>query len=348
MRVAILQNEDKGSANKWKIACEKENITCDVIDITASDWLEKILLIKYDFLLSKPPGLLTHYKTMYDERLYIISKVLKIPVYPTYEECFIYENKKLLSYFLKANNIPHPSTQVFYSKEDAVKFTYHSNYPFVGKTSIGASGSGVTIIKNKKTAKKYILKAFSKKGIKRRFGPNRVTGSPKLWLEKAMKSPKLLLKKIKEYLGIYKHGERDFVIFQEFVPHEFEWRVVRIGESYFAHKKIKYKEKASGSKGIEYVNPPFSILNFSRELCEKHQFNFMALDIFEDSKSGFLVNEMQTIFGHVQDYILAVDGEPGRYIYKNNSWIFEPGDFNTNESYDLRLKTALELHERSK
>jgi glutathione synthase/RimK-type ligase-like ATP-grasp enzyme len=344
MRIAILRNEDPDSSHKWQLACEKLKLSYLVIDLTSSDWLSQVQNESFDFFLLKPPGLLSHFKNLYDERIYIITKILKKTTFPSYEECFVYENKKLLSYYLEANAIPHPRTKIFYSKKEAVGYTKETAYPIVAKTSIGASGSGVQIIRNVNQAKKYIGKAFSRKGIKRRFGPNRVTGSPIKWLSKAIKAPDYLLKKIKEYLTIYKHGETDFVIFQEFIPHEFEWRAVRIGNSYFAHKKIKFGDKASGSKGIEYCTPPETILNFTRELCEKYDFQFMAVDLFEDDKGGYLVNEMQTIFGHVQDFILSIDGTPGRYLYINNSWVFEPGDFNTNESFDLRLQTALELY----
>lgn len=343
MNIGILYNEDPESAKKWQMACEKANLSFKMINLTSSDWLENILKEHFDFFLLRPPCSLMHYKNLYDERLYIISKILKFNTYPSYEESYIYENKKLLNYYLKANKIPHPQTWVFYSKVEALIFIDKTKYPIVAKTSIGASGSGVEIIKNKKQALKYIKQAFSKKGIKRRFGPNRVTGTPKKWLNKALQSPSYLTKKINEYLTIYKHGERDFLIFQEYIAHDFEWRAVRIGNSYFAHKKIKFGDKASGSKGIEYVNPPISILDFTKELCEKHNFNFMAIDLFEDGKGGFLVNELQTIFGHVQKYILEVNGKQGRYQYINNQWVFEEGNFNTNESYDLRLKVAIDL-----
>ena len=146
-----------------------------------------------------------------------------------------------------------------------------------------------------------------------------------------------------EYVSVYRNGERDFIIFQEYIPHNFEWRAVRIGNSYFAHKKIKVGDKASGSKGIEYVDPPVSLLNFTRELCEKHNFQFMAVDLFEDGKYEYLVNELQPIFGHVQDFILSIDGKSGRYQYIHNQWVFQEGDFNSNESYDLRLETAIDI-----
>ena len=347
MEIAILRHERADSIKKWQLACEKKGLKYDIINLSRSNWLEKVMEKPYDFFLLRPPGNVEHYKNLYDERTYIIARVLKLKVFPSYEECYIYENKRLLSYFLKAMNIPHPQTNVFYNKEEALKFIEASTYPIVGKTAIGASGSGVKIIKNLSQAKIYINKAFSSKGLKRRFGPNRVIGSPKKWTEKTLINPQYFLKKLKGYLFTHKYGQKDFVIFQEYIHHDFEWRAVKIGDSYFAHKKIKSGEMASGSKGIEYVNPPKSILDFIRKISAENNFNSMAFDIFEDKERGFLVNELQTTFGHVQDYILEVDGVPGRYVYQGNNWIFEPGDFNSNESYDLRLEAAIELFKKN-
>ncbi len=347
MKAAILRNENPQSGDKWAIACRNAGIEYSIINLSAHDWLNKIKNIEFDFCLSRPPGLLSHYKNLYDERLFIICKVLNKPTYPSYEECYIYENKKLLSYFLAARNIPHPRTYVMYNKQEAFGFIKSAKLPIVAKTSIGASGSGVSIIKTRQHAKRYIRKAFSGRGIKRRFGPNRVTGTPKKWFLKALNSPKYFYKKLLDYLSIVRHGEKDFILFQEYVPHEYEWRVVRIGESYFAHKKIKTGDKASGSKGIEYVNPPFSLLDFARKICEENNFHFMAIDLFESKENNYSVNELQTLFGHVQNYIMTVNGEIGRYIYSNNQWIFENGDFNSNESFDLRLKEVIKLYERS-
>jgi hypothetical protein len=45
---------------------------------------------------------------------------------------------------------------------------------------------------------------------------------------------------------------------------------------------------------------------------------------------------------------MLIDGKPGRYINKSGKWIFEEGDFNTNESYDLRLQAALDLLQSGK
>ena len=74
----------------------------------------------------------------------------------------------------------------------------------------------------------------------------------------------------------------------------------------------------------------------------------MAIDIFEDGKGGYLINEMQTMFGHAQDHICEKNGVPGRFININNNWQFESGMFNANLSYDLRLENVLEMLENNK
>jgi len=345
MKAGILAPPNRDLIKKWIIACENMNVEYTVIDLISSNWFETLTRTNCDFLLTRPPGNLMHEKNMYDERLYIIDNYTSFRMYPTYTECFLYENKKLLSYFLKANNIPHPATQVFYSKPEALDFITTSSFPIVGKTSIGASGSGVRFINTHSDAVKYINQAFSKHGTRREVGPSKATGSPSKWIKKSLSNPGYLMNKLRAYRSIHSHGERDFVLFQEYIPHTFEWRAARIGESYFAHKKVLFGSKASGSKEIDYVEPPVSLLDFVHELCERFSFTFMAIDILEYPEGKYLVNELQTLFGHVQDFIMSISSIPGRYVLNQHDWVFQPGDFNSNESYDLRLKTIIRIEE---
>ncbi len=99
---------------------------------------------------------------------------------------------------------------------------------------------------------------------------------------------------------------------------------------------------ASGTKNKIYDNPPMALFDFMKEICDETGFYSQAVDIFEAPNGGYLVNEIQTIFGQSDEYQMIVDGKRGRYIY-NQGWIFEEGDFNTNKSYDLRIEHALEL-----
>jgi len=342
MLVVILKNENADSHQKWQNACESYGINFVVVDILRADFLDCLKAINPTFCLAQPPGMVLLYKRMFDERIFAIENYLGIKVFPAYHEIAIHENKNALAYFLEANDIPHPKTMVFYSKKEALDYIKTAKLPLVAKTTIGAAGSGVKILINRKQALKYAKIAFSK-GISRRFGPNKKTGTPKSWFMKAVKSPDYFFSKLKEYKSRARDLQYGYIILQEYIEHNYEWRCVKIGESFFAYKKLKIGDKASGSKQFDYGEPPIEILDFTRNLCNNHNFSFMAIDLFYVNGKIY-VNELQTIFGHKNSFICMVREQKGRYLYRNGNWSFEAGDFNTNESYNLRLSHILSLY----
>lgn len=346
IKTIILSNEQKDDHSLWVKACEayKEKIEYRVVNLTSNNWLEEIQKESFDVLLAKPGGLTAQFKQQYDERVYILSNVLGYEVYPTAKEIFIYENKRFLSYWLKANNIEHPTTHVFYSKKEAINLSSGFPLPLVGKTNIGASGSGVNILSSRHDLKKYINTTFSGQGTPKRAGPN--FQKPHL-LKRGMHyiwQPRDIFKKLGVYKTLRSDVQKSFCILQEYVPHTFEWRVVRIGDSFFAHKKLTTHGKASGSLLKNYDNPPFSVLDYVNDLTDRFDFRSMAVDLFETKPGNYLVNEMQCIFGQSDPYQMLVDNKPGRYIYKDR-WIFEEGGFASNECYDLRLEYILQKYQ---
>ena len=118
LRLAILENEEEESHLLWIKACEymKQSVEWAVVNITRSSWLQDILGGSFDGLLATPSGNTSSFKLLYDERVRILNTVCGIPVFPSLEEILIYENKKYLSYWLEANNIPHPKTWFFTMK----------------------------------------------------------------------------------------------------------------------------------------------------------------------------------------------------------------------------------------
>lgn len=342
LKFAIIKNELEDSHLVWEKACKKHSVDCEIIEFTRETWLKEINKEKYDCFLACPSYLTSQYKTLYDERLYILHRVLGYNIFPGYEEILLHENKRLLAYWLQANQLPHPKTYVFYSEDEARDFINHTTYPVVVKSNIGASGKGVKILRNKSSALKYTAAIFSKKGVRQRIGPNLKMGDTWRRLKRFISDSQHRASRLKEYRRLYHDPQKHFVFFQEYIPHDFEWRVVRIGDSYFGHQKTKYGDMASGTKGIDYIEPPEKLMDMVRNTCETYGFYSMAIDLFEDGNNGYLINEMQTIFGHVQEYILEVDGKPGRYRFLDNKWQFEAGMFNTNLSYDLRLEAAIQ------
>lgn len=164
--VAILQNEVPDDHVLWVRACAERahEITWEVVDLTRADWFERMCQSQFDAMLATPPGWNTAFRILFDERLTILHRVLGIPVYPSFEEIQIYENKKYLSYWLKARGIPHPPTWVFYYRDEALDWLRHASFPLVAKTSIGGGGSGVVFLKDEKAARRYIENVFSGRG----------------------------------------------------------------------------------------------------------------------------------------------------------------------------------------
>lgn len=160
VRIGIIRNEKANSADDWIRACENKGLDYYIVDLSENNWLDKILGSNVDFYVTQPPGTYERFKTLFDERLYIITNDLKLRIFPFYAESLIYENKKMLSYYLKSHNIPHPKTCVFYNDQEAITYVEQADLPIVAKTNIGASGAGVKIIRSKQKALSYINLAF--------------------------------------------------------------------------------------------------------------------------------------------------------------------------------------------
>ncbi|MCD4828956.1 MAG: hypothetical protein K8R90_05950 [Candidatus Cloacimonetes bacterium] len=344
---AILRNENEIDHQFWIEACQAQNdrVQFDVIDLTRSDWLQQVTRKPYDMLIARPPGITSWFKQLYDERIYIIHDVLKIPIYPSCQEIFMYENKRMMAYWLAANKLPYPHTWVFYNQDEALEFSRTCQYPLVAKTAIGSAGSGVKILTSPGATKRYINQAFSNRGITRKWGPNLRKVGLVQRAKKRLKKPGEYLKFITKHRGqVAADAQCWFVIFQEYHKISFEWRAVKIGDSYFAHKKIATRGNLiSGSSQVSWDGPSPELLDFLRNTSESHGLQALAFDLFETEDGKFLINELQCYFGSFNPHQMILDGKPGRYRHIDNAWRFEPGEFNTCNSHDLRLLHILQL-----
>jgi len=346
-KVAILRSENPIDYLKWVDSVEANSkiSSFDVIDLSEDGWYNLIKNSSYDLFLLRPPGQLESFKRLYDERILLISKYVKTPIYPSLEEILLYENKRFLRDWLIVNNLPHPRTYIFYNQQDAYSFVdKRTTYPIVGKTNIGAAGSGITILITNEQTQDYIKTAFGK-GITLKSGPKLFKGSIIKKLNKVFKYKGFVKQRLKDYSQPKENPQKGYVILQEFIPHDYEWRCVRIGDSFFAHKKIAKNSMSSGTLIKGYDPVPLSLLNFLKDITDKTRIHSVAIDIFE-KEDKYLINEIQCFFGQSDPYQMLINGKPGRYRYLNNSWTFEEGMFNTNQSYDLRLEHALSLIEK--
>ncbi|RUT80128.1 ATP-grasp domain-containing protein [Ancylomarina longa] len=322
MKVGILK-EFMGNEKYVENACIELGIDYVTIDFLSENWLEEVKESNCDAFMYRPSNLLSHWRDLFVERIYVLEKVMNLLVYPKFNEIHFYENKRLLAYYLQAYSIPHPKTYVIYDKNEGKELAKSFDYPVVNKTNIGSGGSGVVKIKGQYSYKRYLRKVF----------PFMKIGFGGLTRYNTLKHKY----NIPVSVPILSDRQKGYVITQECVDIVYEWRMIKIGDSYFGHQKLEKNGSHSGSGLVGWVDVPRDLLEFVKDIAIKMDHNCMAYDIFETKDGKYLVNEMQTAFGGYNPSQMYINEEPYRYLFKDGEWILEKGLFNQNSSYNLRL-----------
>jgi hypothetical protein len=310
IRLGIIKEFEHGHKH-YIGACRDLGVPYRLVDISGPDWIDVVKNCGCDVFLVWPSGLITAWKQMFDERLKVIVKQLGKTIYPTYDEMWIYESKRRMHYWLEANKIPHPKTWVFYNRQEALGFAKEIELPVIIKIDLGSGASGVRIFQKRSALLRFVRRCFGK-GIVRTGGDSR----DRQW---------------------------GSVVFQEYLPDVVEWRIIRMGDSYFGHQKLRKGEFHSGSGKVGWYDPPKELFDFVRSVTDAGRFTSMDLDIFETGDGRFIVNELQCVFGSILPYQMLVNGRAGRYLYESSrgSWAFEEGIFCQNACCNLRVEALV-------
>jgi hypothetical protein len=294
----------------YMAACREIGVSYQILDVTGDDWIRRIRQTDCDAYLVWPSAMTPVWKEMLDDRMRLVEQELRRILYPTAKEIWLYENKRRTRDWLVANGVPHPRTWIFYNRDEAEAFLKTANLPLVLKTNCGAGASGVYILRNRREAARMVHKAFSTGIATRRNTRNRHWGS---------------------------------VFLQEFLPEVREWRMIRIGRSYFGYLKGRVGDFHSGTHLKGWGAPPRPLLDMLRAVTDIGSFSSMNVDIFETPDGRLLVNELHTVFGQSTREQMRVEGRPGRYLFddRRNAWVFEEGDFARNACSNLRVEYVL-------
>lgn len=292
-------------------ACREMGIPFRVVELSGPNWLENLRAADCGLLMAWPDATLRPWARMIKDRLDLIEKELRLPVFPGSHERWMYEDKNRMVDWMAANRVPHPQSWIFHDPQEAMSFANSCRLPVVFKTSFGAAASGVRILRSRQSVRRLVRRAFS-----RGLAPNGHDHRDRQWRN---------------------------VLFQEYLPAIREWRMVRIGESYFGHPKGQVGEFHSGSGVAEWEEPGTHHLDLLHEVTEKGKFRSMDVDLFETPDGRLLVNELQTVFGASTSVEqMKRNGVPGRMLRrKDGQWQFEPGPFARNACANERIRWAL-------
>lgn len=291
-------------------SCRELGVSYEIIDILKDDWVNIVEKSNIKGLLVWPHLNSEPIKTGMDERLFLIQKYLKIPVYPDVEAVSILDNKRRVRDWLIANKFKVPKTWCFFDKMDAVDFVNKVDFPIVYKTIKGSVSNGVEIIKNKSRALKLINHCFGK-GVH----PYRMDKRNKQW---------------------------DFILFQEYLEDCYEKRLIRIGDDYFAIDKVRgTTEYHSGSGLMKWMEDPTFFLNLTKKITEVGNFRCINVDFLIDKNENYYVNELHALF---HGPIILNSEFKGKYNFnkETDKWEFTKGNFYRNYTTNLRVLDFIE------
>lgn len=256
MKIAIHHNEDSYSIT-WVNYCKEYNIPCKIVNCYDSDIVEQ--LNDCDALLWH------HHHVDYRDKLFAQQLLFALQqagmvVYPDFNTSWHFDDKVGQKYLLEALKVPAVPGYTFYSKSEAHKWVKNTTFPKVFKLRGGAGASNVRLVKNTRTARRLIHKAFNK-GFSQfnRWGYLRDR-----W--KKMKEGKDtfsgVLKGIARLFVVTEFAkmagrEKGYVYFQDFIENDgFDVRVVVIDGKAASLKRLVRKNdfRASGSNKIVFEN----------------------------------------------------------------------------------------------
>lgn len=331
MRIGIFTAPKGVTRVEQAIAsCKELGVDYRVVDIFSADWIENIKAASdCDGFFCPSNCISQEMKTIQDERYFFVSQVMHLPIYPDFTGLYIHESKRNMAAWLEINGFPHAVTKVFTDFDEASSYLRTCKYPVVVKSNVGSGASKVLIIKNMFKAKRIARRCFPR--FKLSFHRGFAYGVQ----YKHVNIP---------FLKDIHNRQKDYFLVQEFIKNvKHEWRILKIGDSYFGHQKLLKGEFASGSGLVGWVAPPIELLKMVHKLCDKGGFLCMDTDIFETEEGKYYINELQASFGSIRDYQMSIDGHHGRYVYKNGEFVFEEGDFNVFGSTKLKIEHFIQL-----
>lgn len=310
VRFGIIRNAAQYHAHFVR-ACLELGVPFRVLDLARSDWLEQVEASGCEVLLVWPDAFLSVWNRMVKERLEVLEAGLGYAAVPGSRELWMYEDKRRMAYWLRAHQVPLPRTWIFYDPAEAEAFAARCELPVVFKLNFGAAATGVWVVRSRRELRARVRRAF-RRGLVGR-GMDR------------------------------RDREWGAVLLQEYLPEVKEWRLVRIGDSYFGHPKGRRGDFHSGSGVALWDVPTPRHLDFLHAVTEIGRFRSMDVDVFETTDGRLLVNELQAVFGaSVAVDQCRVEGRPGRFVRRGpGQWEFEPGDFARNACANERIRDAL-------
>ncbi|MFW6383562.1 MAG: hypothetical protein ACOCZQ_02865 [Nanoarchaeota archaeon] len=276
----------KGSfSDKWIQYCKKHNVPYKLVDCYSSSIIEEMQACK---------ALMWHWEhhdysaVLFARQLIFSLEKMGKKVFPSFDTCYLFDDKLGQKYLLEAVKLPLVKSHVFYEKKKAIDWSRSTEYPKVFKLRGGASSENVKIVNDFRQAQKIIKKSFST-GFEQKRRMHSLEA--RLWQFKRDKTLKSFLNIGKGVVRFFipnkkvksSSREKNYVYMQDFISgNNHDIRVITIGQRAFAIKRMVRRGdfRASGSGCIVYdpKQIPLECIQLSFEACKKLDVQCLAVD----------------------------------------------------------------------
>ena len=240
--------EKQSFSSRWAERAAETGVNARIMNAYAPDFFQQLAGcdgFMWRFGYSPTPRLFAK------RLLPAIEHGLGIPVFPSFETAWHFEDKIAQSYLVHAAGFPTPATWVFWDRASALEFCRSAAYPLVLKLSFGYQSANVRLLNSFDDASYWIA---------RLFGPG-VTGlrPPVPGWRGALRRVKGALRHLRGASAVedleYSELQHGYCYVQDFVPgNEYDTRVTVIGNRAFAFRRFNRPGdfRASGSGRINW------------------------------------------------------------------------------------------------
>jgi len=324
MKIAIHHSKNSFSEN-WINYCKEKSIPFKIVNCYNNNIISD---------LDDCDALMWHFHqanskdVLFAKQLLYSLQMEGKKVFPDFNTCWHFDDKVGQKYLLEAIGAPLVPSYVFYDKSEALEWVNQAEFPKVFKLRRGAGSSHVKLVKDKRTAKSIIRKAFTKgfsqydavSNLKERWRKFRQGDVSMVTVAKGVAR----LAYTTDFDRIAGR-EKGYVYFQDFIPdNDYDTRVIVIDNKAFAIRRMVRKNdfRASGSGILRFSKDNFdeNMIRTSFDLSHKLKSQSIAID-FVCHRNSNLIVEISYGFPHEN----FTDGCTGYWDLELN---WNPGDFN--------------------
>jgi glutathione synthase/RimK-type ligase-like ATP-grasp enzyme len=240
--------EKQSFSSRWALRAAELGIDVRTVNVYSPDFFKQLAGcdgFMWRFGYSPNPRLLAK------RLLPAIEHGLGIPVFPSFETAWHFEDKIAQSYLMQAAGVPTPATWVFWDRTAALDFCRSATYPLVLKLSFGYQSTNVRLLNSFDEASYWIARLFG-------TGVTLLRPPASGW-RNALHRARGALRHLRggsAYEDLdYSELQHGYFYVQEFVPrNEYDIRVTVIGNRAFVFRRFNRPGdfRASGSGRIDW------------------------------------------------------------------------------------------------